>query len=304
MTPLDALHPVMVLTFPAAISIGGFGVRLETLVVAIVVFLALVLARLIARRTPIDVSRPPGAPSPDPDDPAWNFLRPSDLLFIAMAALPGAVIGGRLGYGLLHLDYLSANPDVLWHITWGGMQLSLAVVGGTFTAVVVMLLLGAPVRRWLHALALPLLLAIAGGKLAMFLGGAGQGLAWDGTWATTYTGAGPWGSLGPDVASYPSAAIEALATFGVFLVIGWLMLAGLFRQRSGAAFFLALGLWAVVRAVAATTWRDPYVAGPLRMDQLISLWIALLCLGGLTMVYLYQFSNRGSAGPELDPDLR
>ena len=121
MTPLDALHPIVVLTFPAAFSIGGFGVRLETIAAAVSVFAALILARLIARRTPIDVTRPPGAPSADPDDPAWNFLRPSDLLFIAMAALPGAVIGGRIGYGLLHLDYLAANPDVLWHINWGGM---------------------------------------------------------------------------------------------------------------------------------------------------------------------------------------
>jgi prolipoprotein diacylglyceryltransferase len=303
-TPLDALHPLVVLTFPAAITVGEFSVRLETLVTAVSVFAALVLARLIARRTAIDTSRPPGAPSADPDDPAWNFLRPSDLLFIAMAALPGAVIGGRAGYGLLHLDFLVVNPDVLWQISWGGMQLSLAVVGGTFTAVVVMLLLGAPVRRWLHALALPLLLVLAGGKFAMFLGGAGQGLAWDGTWATAYQGVGPWGSLGPDVPSYPSAAIEALATLVLFFVVGWLMLSGLFRSKSGAAFFLALGLWAAIRVVVATTWRDPYVAGPLRMDQLISMWIALVCLGGLAMVFLYQFTNRERAAPRLDADLR
>ena len=304
MTPLDILHPLVVLTFPAVVSIGGFAMRLETLVAAVSVFAALVLARLIARRTPIDTSRPPGAPSADPDDPSWNFLRASDLLFIAMAALPGAVVGGRIGYGLLHLDYVSANPDVLWHITWGGMQMSLAVVGGTITAVVVMLLLGAPVRRWLHALALPLLLLITGGKVAMVLGGAGQGLAWDGTWATSYTGVGPWGSLGPDVPAYPSSGIEAIAALALFLVVGWLMLTGLFRARTGSAFFLSLGLWAGVRTVIATTWRDPYVAGPLRMDQLISLWIAFACLGGLAMVYLYQFSSREPTGPALDADLR
>ena len=304
MTPLEALHPVVVLSFPAVVTIGDVALRLETLVAAVTVFAALVLARLIARRTPIDLSRSTRVSSADADDPSWNYLWPSDLLFIAMAALPGAVIGGRIGYGLLHLDYLAANPDVLWRVTWGGMQMSLAVVGGTLTAIIVMRLVGAPVRRWLHALALPLLLLLAGGKFAMVLGGAGQGLPWDGAWATTYTGVGPWGSLGPDVPSYPSAGIEGLATCGLFLVVGCLMLARLFRKRTGAAFFLSLGLWAGMRAIVATNWRDPYIAGPLRMDQIISLWIALACLGGLATVYLYQFLNRERPRPALNSSRR
>jgi hypothetical protein len=138
----------------------------------------------------------------------------------------------------------------------------------------------------------------------MVLGGAGQGLAWDGTWATVYQGVGPWGSLGPEVPSYPSAAIEALATLGLFLVVGGLMLSGLFRAKTGAAFVLALGLWAAIRVLVAMTWRDPYVAGPLRMDQVISLLIALACLGGLALVNLYQFTNRQPKVPRLDADVR
>ena len=36
-------------------------------------------------------------------------LRADDLIFIAVGVVPGAVIGGRIGYGLLHLDYYATQ---------------------------------------------------------------------------------------------------------------------------------------------------------------------------------------------------
>ena len=62
-------------------------------------------------------------------------------------------------------------------MTQGGFELSLAVVGGTLSGAVVAALLGAPVGRWLHAAILPLLVALGAGKVAMMLGGDGQGTA-------------------------------------------------------------------------------------------------------------------------------
>ena len=109
----------------------------------------------------------------------------------------------------------------------------MAVVGGTITATVVASLLGAPVGRWLHAAILPLLLAIAGGKAAMILGGQGQGVPWDGPWATAYLGPGPWLSLAPAIPSHPSQAYEALATLLVAAVIAVARRAGRVRAHGG-----------------------------------------------------------------------
>jgi phosphatidylglycerol---prolipoprotein diacylglyceryl transferase len=274
--PLSPLHPVVVLSFDPIVTAGGLSVRLETLALAGVILVTLLVSLVIAYRTPVDLSLPPGAPPEDPED-GPNHLRADDLLYIAVAALPGAVAGGRLGYWLLHLDYYQANPGAILDISQGGLQLSLAIVGGVLTASIVAGLLGAPLGRWFHALALPLLLALAGGKAAMILGGGGQGQPWDGNWATAYLGDGPWGSLAPALPSWPSQALEALAAVAVLGFMCCLVALGVFRMRTGAAFFLALGAWAVARAVVATTWRDPLVLGPLRMDQVISLAIAFAC---------------------------
>ena len=141
-------------------------------------------------------------------DEGPNHLRADDLLFIAVAAIPGAVAGGRLGYYLLHYDYYSAHPGAIFDISQGGFELSLAVVGGTLTAAVVAALLGAPVGRWMHAAIVPLLLALAAGKAAMVLGGDGQGLPWDGNLATAYLGPGPVGVARPDHAVACGAGVR------------------------------------------------------------------------------------------------
>jgi prolipoprotein diacylglyceryltransferase len=274
--PLVAPSAFIELTFDPIVTIGDLSVRLETLGAAIAIFLGLVMAALVGRRTPVDASRPPGAI--DAESGERNRLRADDLLYIAVAAVPGAVIGARIGYALVHADYYGSNLAPLLETGQGGLQLSLGVVGGILTASVVARLLGAPLGRWLHALAIPLLLVLALGKGAMILGGSGQGQLTDVAWATAYLGPGPWGSLAPQLPANPSQAYEAVATVAVMLVVAVLVALGVFHGRNGGVFFLGLGLWAIARALVAITWRDPQVIGPLRMDQVISIVIATVSL--------------------------
>jgi prolipoprotein diacylglyceryltransferase len=269
-------YAVIELTFDPIVTVGDLDVRLETLGVALAIFLALVLAALVARWTPVDTTRPPDAR--DEDAGESNHLRADDLLYIAVAAVPGAVIGARIGYALVHKDFYQSNAAALLDIGQGGLQLSLGVVGGILTASIVARLLGAPVGRWMHALAIPLLLALVVGKGAMILGGSGQGQLADVSWATAYLGPGPWGSLAPQLPANPSQAYEALATGAVMLVVVLLLALGAFRGRNGGAFFLGLGLWAIARGLVAVTWRDEQVIGPLSMDQVISIVIASVSL--------------------------
>src|SRR6185503_13590278 len=63
--------------------------------------------------------------------------------------------------------------------------------------------------------AVPLLIALAVGKLAQLLGGAGQGTPFDGAWATAFVGDGPWVSFAPGVPSHPSQVYE-----GLWLIVG------------------------------------------------------------------------------------
>jgi prolipoprotein diacylglyceryltransferase len=147
----------------------------------------------------------------------------------------------------------------------------------------------------MHALILPLLLALAAGKLAMVLGGDGQGVPWDGSLATAYLGPGPWGTLAPALPSHPSQAYEAFATVIVILLLSALLTLGRFERRAGGAFLLGIAMWAVARAIVATTWRDPAVVGPLNMGQVLALAVAAGML--VVLVVLAMLLRRRPLGP-------
>jgi prolipoprotein diacylglyceryltransferase len=283
--PTLPIRPVIELAFDPVAQVGDMHVRLQTIGLALVILLTLLVAARVARRTPRNVDHDADAVDPKGEP---NHLRRDDLLYIAVAALPGAVIGGRIGYALTHLPYYSANTGAIVDVGQGGFELSLAVIGGTITSATVATLLDAPIQRWMHALILPLLFGLAAGKLTMVLGGDGQGVPWDGAWATAYLGPGPWLSLAPQVPSHPSQVYEGLATIGVLGVMAALLAVGLFPRRGASAFLLGLALWAVARAAVAFTWRDVDAVGQLSADQVLTLAIA----GGAIML-LAVVTDRG-----------
>jgi phosphatidylglycerol---prolipoprotein diacylglyceryl transferase len=249
--------PIAVIAFdfdPVLRLADGLVVRWQTVALVTIIAAGLGVAALIARR---------------------EGLRADDLLFVAVAAVPGAVVGGRLGYVLLHLDYYGTNGEAIFDPARGSLELSLAVVGGTLTGVYVIALLGAPIGTWLRTAALPLLFVLGAGKLAMVLGGSGQGSPTDLAWATTYPGPGPWGSLAPDLPSHPSQAYEGIATLAVLLGLTLARASGVLRAPDARLFFVALGLWAVVRAAVSLSWRDPAVVLGLNAGGLMAIVTAL-----------------------------
>ena len=270
--------PIAVVLFQFDPSVQLFGdlvVRWGTVALVVAIVAALVLAGVLAR---------------------GGGLRPDDVVFVAIGIVPGAVIGGRLGYLILHANTFGATPDVLLDPSVGGLELGLAVVGGFITGCYVASLLGSPVGRWLHVAMAPALFVLGAGKLTMVLTGTGQGMPNDGDLATAYLGPGPWGSLLPALPSVPSQAWEGVATLAILTVLTVLLMLGAFRRRDGKVFFLGIGLWAVARAIVSTTWRDPAVAGQLNAGGLVAIGIASACI-----VALVVLSVRGRMVRE-DPD--
>ncbi len=282
------------LDFDPLLHLGGRTIPLEIAGVAGVVLLVLLAAALIAGRTPAGdpssgrelADAESGGEGEDAEQdltPPQTHLRRDDVLLIGLAVLPGAVAGGRLVYGLIHLDYYTHSPAALTDPSLGSLSLSGAVLGGAITGAAVAHLLGPSLGRWLRAATVPMLLAVGVGKAVAILGGEGQGAPTDGPFAVRFGGAGPW----PDpaaalVASHPSQLYEAVATGIVLLIVALLWASG--RARSGQLLFgTALALWALARFAVAFTWRDPAIAGPLRAEQLVCLAIAA---GGLGLVAL------------------
>lgn len=262
---------VLNITFDPVVHLGDTAsVRAETIALAAILFAGLLLAARIGRITP---AAGPYVPAPG--------LRPDDLLFIVVGAVPGALLGGRVGYVLDHLDYYRANPASMTDFSQGALSLAVAVPLGILSGAIIARLIGAPVTRWLHAAAFPLLFVLAASKLAGILGGTGQGLPSDLSWATSYAGAGPWGSLAPDVPSHPAQVYEALLVTLAIVVLIIMSRFEVIARRDGGAMFAALALWATARFIVAFTWRDAVILGPLRVDQLLSLLLLALALLGL-----------------------
>jgi len=274
---------VITFSFDPVLRLGsGASVRIETLALAAVLFAGLVFAARIGRLTP---AVGPYVPAPT--------LRPDDLIFIVVGTVPGALIGGRLGYVLAHFDYYGSHTSAILDPAQGAWDLTLAIPFALATGAIIARLVGAPVARWMHALAFPMLFVLAAGKLVGVLGASGQGSASDLPWATAYAGPGPWESLAPDVPAHPAQVYEAALLFVAILALVALSRFEVIARRDGGAMFAAIALWAAARFLVGFTWRDPSALGPLRAEQLL----ALLVLG-IALVGLYE--RRIAPLPTLD----
>lgn len=283
---------VITLAFDPVVELSDTSsVRLETIALGIVLFLGLGLAARMALITP---SIGPYVPAPG--------LRFDDMVFILVGAVPGAIAGGRLGYVLDHLGYYKTYPAAILDPAQGGLTLTLAVPLGILTGGFIARLLGAPVGRWLHATAFPLLFVLAAGKLIGVLGATGQGAPSNLPWATAYEGPGPWGALAAEIASHPAQVYETIL---VGLAIAGLAAAGrieVIARRDGAAMFAAIGLWAIARFLVAFTWRDPAELGPLRMEQLLD--VGLIAVAGLGLLERLRAPLAAPIEPSVDVGAR
>ncbi len=272
---------VIAFEFDPLLRLGdGLVVRWQTVVLAAVLAACLTVAGHLARRA---------------------SLRADDLLYIAVGAVPGAVIGGRLGQLVTVPEAFGAGPLSLLDPAIGGLELGLGVVGGALTGAYVGKLLGAPVGRWAHVLALPLLVALGGGKLAMALGGSGQGSPLDAPWSTAYLGPGPWGSLAPELASHPAQLYEGIG--GLVLAL-MLLLGGVSNGASAKdarLLLIVVGAWAAIRSVVSISWRDPAVLGPLPAGGVLAAGIVVGA--AVILVAATQWSQRRTrAGAGADGD--
>ena len=240
------------LSFDPVMSLGGVGLRWDALAFVAILLMAAAVWVLRLREA------------------LGSALRFDDVCFVLLGAIPGAVVGGRLFHVLDYLDVYLVRPLTVLDLGRGSASLVGAVIGGALTAAYICRLLGGRVGVWADAASVPVLLVIGLGKLALLLGGGGQGAPTDGSLALAYTGGGPWRSTEAATPAVPSQALEgawALLGIPVTLVIERLARAH-GRGGRGISLLFALAWWLMGRAVVALTWRDDHVIGPLGAEGL------------------------------------
>ncbi|HUG48114.1 MAG TPA: prolipoprotein diacylglyceryl transferase family protein [Candidatus Limnocylindria bacterium] len=249
---------MIALDFDPLLRLGGFDIRWQTLGVAVALLAGVGLAARGRGRAALPLD---------------------DMAFILLAAVPGAVLGGRLVHGIVFWEFYSAAPARLLDPAAGSLSLLGAVLGGALTAAAMARLLRAPVRRWADSAAVPLLVALGLGKLAQLLGGSGQGLPFDGPWAVAFVGPGPWISAIPAMPAHPAQVYEGLSLLigaGLLGILGRPRLTG----RAGWLFVCTLTVFLLGRLIVGFSWRDEPLVGPLNAEQLLALLgLAAVALG-------------------------
>ena len=243
---------VIRLDFDPEVRIGTLDVRWQALALAFVVLIGLVAW-----------SRRLGA---QPGHPAVGG---------PAVRRPGDHPRGRWSVGASSTPSPSEGPTwpslrALFDVSQGSLSLLGAVLGGMLAGAYVCRLLSHSPSQWADAAAGPLLLAIGLGKLAMVLGGAGQGAPIGAPWAVAFDGAGPWTSPDPAVPAHPSQVYE-----GIWALAGIVAVARLARRwtplRQGDLFILTLAWWLTGRVIAGLTWRDATLVGPLGVEAMLAL---------------------------------
>jgi phosphatidylglycerol---prolipoprotein diacylglyceryl transferase len=284
------LLAVIEIGFEPLLQLADLTIRWQTIGVALAALIALGMAARTASaaESAPSAARASGRRARFPSAPRLEtaagasaaqeaLLRRDDLALIAVASVPGAVVGGRIVHGLGFWDSYAGELMRLFDPSLGSLSLLGAVLGGTLSGAYMARVLGAPVRGWLDAAAVPLLVALGLGKLAQLLGGSGQGAPFDGPWALAFVGEGPWISASPAMPSHPAQVYEA-----VWLLLGVVLSLSLAAGTRGgqgpprgALFAAALASFLLGRILVGFTWRDERLVGPLNVEQALAL-VALL----------------------------
>ena len=72
--------------------------------------------------------------------------------------------------------------------------------------------------------------------------------------------------------------------------------------NKGGSMFVALALWSVARFLVAYTWRDPAIAGPLSVEQLLALGVLVIAIAGF--VERWRAPLHAPALPRAEADAR
>ena len=124
---MGQVSAVLAFGFDASFHIGDLVVRWQTVGLAVAALAGLAWCALIAGRTPAFETLIGESPDASGSGDTWHMRR-DDLLFIILGGLPGAVVLGRLGYGLLHADWYARDWRQLLDPAGGSLELTGAVV--------------------------------------------------------------------------------------------------------------------------------------------------------------------------------
>ncbi len=189
-------------------------------------------------------------------------LKEEDVFDVSLYCLLAGIVGSRLFYILINLDYYMKFPGKILAFREGG----LAFQGGLIATIIVVFFIvkrrGISLGKLADALTPSLALGMAIGRIGCFLNGCCYGVICH----------MPWGVNFFDVPRHPTQIYESFLDVVMFLI--------LWKKRkkiiyNGYLFTLYLIIYAFIRFIVEF-WRDSIrILGPLSVFQLVSIFLGI-----------------------------
>ncbi len=247
--------------FPVIFQFGEFTVYTYGFFVAVGVLAAIFFARYEAGRVGVD-----------PD-------RIVDLCFYLVIA---AILGSRLFFVILNLDYFMAAPLDIFKIWSGGLVFYGGFIAAFATALALIRAYGLPLGKTADIAALAVPLGHFFGRLGCFSAGCCYGETCELPWAVSF--ANPE-SLAPlHTPLHPTQLYSAAANLFIFLVLF------AFRKRkrfAGQLFLFYLVLYGVLRSIIEIFRGDDrggYILDIFSVSQVLGLSVAFFSIVALVMI--------------------
>ncbi|MBI2887083.1 MAG: prolipoprotein diacylglyceryl transferase [Chloroflexi bacterium] len=194
-----------------------------------------------------------------------SSVTPDDVYTVALAAVPGGIVGARLLFVAENWRLFSNNPLGVLAINEGGISVYGAVIGGSIAGAVFARYSRRPVAFLADRAAMGLIMGQAIGRIGDVINGEHLGKEADLPWSVTYTHPLTLGEQG--LAVHPAVAYELAYDLLVALALYWFLPR---QSREGLTYVAYLFLYAVGRLWVGFYRKDMLVAAGLGMAQLIA----------------------------------
>jgi phosphatidylglycerol:prolipoprotein diacylglycerol transferase len=247
---------------PIAFQLGPLTIRWYGLLMATAMGLGLWLAYRDARRRGLDAER---------------FLKTAEL------ALLGGLVGARLYYVLLNLDYYSRFPGKILAVWEGGLAIHGGLIGGVLVGGWYAWTKRLPIFAFLDVAAPSLALGQAIGRWGNFFNEEAFGTPTDLPWRLYISPAQRPLQYAADETFHPTFLYESLWDLALFLVLAFWLRRRL-EPAPGALFLAYVGLYSLGRFFTEALRTDALMLGPIRMAQLVSVLGVMLAVVGLPLL--------------------
>jgi len=221
-----------------------------------------------------------------------SSITADDIYTIALAAVPGGIIGARLLFAIENWHLFANNPLGVLAINEGGISIYGAVIGGSLGGLISARFTKRPVPFIADRGAIGLIVGQGVGRIGDIINGEHHGLeAPDLSWSVTYTNPNTLGELGIPV--HLAVGYELAYDLLAGLVLYWVLRR---QPREGMTYVAYLFLYGLGRMWIGFFRKDTDVFMGLGMAQ--TLGLISMIVGGIWFLALLQGTGKKSTRAE------